>query len=668
MRPSRQSVVAQSCPNCQRVHDTSVYVSGQKVSCACGIRFEVHRVDVNVTTKPLPKAELPAAVPANDSSMGPTLSPPSKQKDTPAGPADAVASAPVTLPGYELIELLGKGGMGEVWRARQRSLDRIVAVKLLPPKLAKDPEFISRFDKEATALAALSHPNITQIIDRGVAGEHCFFAMELVVGKNLRDVMNAGRPAPVDALRIGSQIARAVDYAHEQKIVHRDLKPENILIDPRGHVKVADFGLAGMRGSDKNLELTATAVAMGTVNYMAPEQRRDAKHVDHRADLFSLGVMLYELLTGELPIGRFKNPSAKVPGLDPRLDELICQMLETDPLARPASGAVVATQLEACIAGAGSAVGSPAVTAPLHTTVPAGPAAIAKASPPSVVDRAWAAWKVGLMVLGTGALVVLVAKQLPGKEDGPPPAPRTGPQWYSDTNSEVYSSVKTDADPQLALDFEPAEQTSTGEEINGHCGMWALEDGALTAVQWGNSTDLAEHPRLVPRAYIANRYYSADAVTLEADLQLEDLSGEFPPLAADAQRFGELSFRIRDLQVSIYAIPEAGMRLMWRYYKPNGDEVAGNSALDTRDLVEDEMQVPLGRFRAKLQLRKTKAGAIDVEAFVNGQRFAHKVFDGLAGQVGKVALGCRNLSCRFDDLTVNGKAAPRPAPRKETPQ
>lgn len=107
---------------------------------------------------------------------------------------------------------------------------------------------------------------------------------------------------------------------------------------------------------------------------------------------------------------------------------------------------------------------------------------------------------------------------------------------------------------------------------------------------------------------------------------------------------------------------------MWRYYKPTGEEVAGNSALDTRDLVEDEMQVPLGRFRAKLTLRKTKSGAIDVEAFVNGQRFAHKVFDGLAGQVGKVALGCRNLACRFDDLTVNGKPAPRPTPRKEAAQ
>ena len=434
MRPARQSVVAQSCPNCQRVHDVSVYVSGQKVACACGIRFEVRRLDVSA--RPKNGAEETAPLPENDSTMGATIAPKSRQ-----GPATEAAAEAVTtntdlqIPGYELLELLGKGGMGEVWKARQISLDRIVAVKLLPPKLARDQEFVSRFEKEATALAALSHPNITQIIDRGIAGEHYFFAMELVVGRTLREVMNAGRPASFESLRIGAAIARAIDYAHELKIVHRDLKPENILLDARGHVKVADFGLAGMRGSAKDLALTATAVAMGTVNYMAPEQRRDAKHVDQRADIYSLGVMLYELLTAELPIGRFKLPSERVKGLDPRLDVLIGAMLESDPEARPARASSIAEQLEAMIAsGVGSQLPAPAAPAE-----PDGPRSIARASPPSVVDRTWSGFKVGLMVLGSLALIGLSVKAFTaGSGEASRPPARVAPQGYADSDGELY--------------------------------------------------------------------------------------------------------------------------------------------------------------------------------------------------------------------------------------
>ncbi|NPC86618.1 serine/threonine protein kinase, partial [Pyxidicoccus fallax] len=263
----------------------------------------------------------------------------------------------VELPGFELLEVLGRGGMGEVWLARQQSLGRTVAVKLLPPRLAKDPEFVTRFEKEATALAALNHPHIIQIIDRGVAGEHYYFVMEYVEGRSLREAMAAG-VKPERALKILLSVARAIECAHDKGIIHRDLKPENILLDGRGHVKVADFGLAGIRAQDSRLQLTATAVAMGTLNYMAPEQRRDAKNVDGRADLFSIGVMLYEVLTGELPLGRFKLPSAKVPGLDPRIDEVVERLLETDPEARYARAGELAAALEAMITNS-SAPGLP---------------------------------------------------------------------------------------------------------------------------------------------------------------------------------------------------------------------------------------------------------------------------------------------------------------------
>jgi serine/threonine-protein kinase len=664
MRPSRQSGVGQACPNCQRLHDVSVYVTGQKITCSCGIRFEVRRLDVGAVAPVAAVVAAPAV--NNDSSMGPTIAPPSKQGPTPAEGVGATVAghAGLKIPGYELVMLLGKGGMGEVWKARQVSLDRIVAVKLLPAKLARDPEFISRFEKEATALASLSHPNITQIIDRGVASEHYFFAMELVVGKTLREVMNEGRPQPSESLRIAAQIARAIDYAHEQKIVHRDLKPENILLDARGHVKVADFGLAGMRGSDKDLELTATAVAMGTVNYMAPEQRRDAKHVDHRADIYSLGVMLYELLTGELPMGRFKMPSEKVDGLDGRIDELIGSMLESDPMARPAHAQIPAEQLEAMISSpsAGSMVAKP-----VALTSPDGPRALTRAAAPSVVDRTWSGFKVGLMVLGTLALVGLSVKALSTgtiSGDKPPdPQARSGPQWYTDSDGELYSDV-ANTDNGFTLSFAPSPPgASSGELLNVHCGSWKLDDGSLTAVQWGGPSDLDEHPRLVPRAYVGHRYYSADDFSAEVEMQLDDLSSEFPPLQGDAQRFGELAFRIKDLQVSLFALRGHGIHMQWRYFN-DGAEISGTSDEDLAHMVEDETHVPTGRFKLRLKLTKGKAGAADVEAFVNGQRFVHKVLPGLAGQVGKVALGCKNLSCRFDDLKVSGKPAARPASKR----
>ena len=218
--------------------------------------------------------------------------------------------APVALapPGYLLLDLLGRGGMGEVWRARQLSLDREVAVKILSPELAGEPAFVRRFDIEVAALSALAHPNVVAIIDRGTFKGTFYFVMEYAKGKSLREKVAAGRLPPEAALQVTKQLLSALAYAHRQAIVHRDLKPENILFDDQGVAKVADFGLAAMLGRNQGEELTRSAVAMGTASYMAPEQRRDAHKVDRRADLFSVGVVLYEMLVGEVPVGSFAMP------------------------------------------------------------------------------------------------------------------------------------------------------------------------------------------------------------------------------------------------------------------------------------------------------------------------------------------------------------------------
>jgi tRNA A-37 threonylcarbamoyl transferase component Bud32 len=255
------------------------------------------------------------------------------------------------FPHLQLLELLGQGGMGAVYKARQTHLERLVAVKILPPEISEDAAFVERFTREARALARLNHPHIIGIHDFGRAGGYCYFVMEYVDGVNLRQAMAAGGLKPVEALRIVPQICDALQFAHEEGIVHRDIKPENILLDSRGRVKIADFGLAKLLGkTPEDTSLTGTRQAMGTLHYMAPEQVAGARNVDHRADIYSLGVTFYEMLTGELPLGRFPPPSKKVP-VDVRLDEVVLRSLEREPAQRYQHASEVKTDVEEIASG-----------------------------------------------------------------------------------------------------------------------------------------------------------------------------------------------------------------------------------------------------------------------------------------------------------------------------
>jgi serine/threonine protein kinase len=235
------------------------------------------------------------------------------------------------FPQLEILEHLGQGGMGVVYKARQRHLNRLVAVKILPPSIGDEPAFAERFTREAQALAQLNHPHIVQVYDFGRTDEFFYFIMEFVDGANLRALMRDGTLDPEQALKIVPQICDALQFAHDEGIVHRDIKPENILIDKKGRVKIADFGLAKLLGrAAEELSLTGTGQLMGTLGYMAPEQLQEAHTVDHRADIYSLGVVFYEMLTGKLPIGRFDPPSKKV-HVDVRLDEVVLRSLESEP-------------------------------------------------------------------------------------------------------------------------------------------------------------------------------------------------------------------------------------------------------------------------------------------------------------------------------------------------
>lgn len=216
------------------------------------------------------------------------------------------------FPQLEILEVIGHGGMGAVYRARQPGLDRLVALKILPPRPGNDLGFTDRFTREARALAKLNHPHIVSVYDFGQAAGLHYFLMEYVDGPNLRQVEQSGKLTPRQALQIIPQICEALQFAHDEGIVHRDIKPENVLLDKKGRVKIADFGLAMiMNQAPQNFRLTGTRDVMGTPHYMAPEQVEHPQAVDHRADIYSLGVVFYEMLTGELPLGRFGPPSSR---------------------------------------------------------------------------------------------------------------------------------------------------------------------------------------------------------------------------------------------------------------------------------------------------------------------------------------------------------------------
>jgi len=250
------------------------------------------------------------------------------------------------FPQLEVLECLGRGGMGVVYKARQPRLNRFVALKILAREKEKDPRFAERFTREAQALARLNHPNIVTIYDFGEADGMYYLLMEFADGLSLRRLLQTRKLAPEEALAIVPAICEALQYAHQQGIVHRDIKPENILLDKQGRVKIADFGIAKLLGGDGRVEsLTGEQQVVGTPHYMAPEQVEKPGIVDHRADIYSLGVVFYEMLTGELPLGKFAPPSHVVK-MDVRLDEVVLHALEKAPERRYQQASQVKTDVE----------------------------------------------------------------------------------------------------------------------------------------------------------------------------------------------------------------------------------------------------------------------------------------------------------------------------------
>jgi serine/threonine-protein kinase len=317
---------------------------------------------------------------------------------------------------YEVQELLGSGGMASVYRAHDTLLERPVALKVLHEHFSSDPEYVERFQREARAIARVSHPNIVTVIDRGSFDGQEYIVFEHVPGETLKDVVEREGPLPVaQALAFARQVARALAFAHEQGIVHRDVKPHNVLVDEDGGAKVTDFGLA--RSLDVEHDITQTGTVLGSSDYISPEQA-SGQPVDERSDQYALGVLLFELLTGEVPYpaenymaAALRHVNDPVPSVrerrrdvPPRVDEIVRRAMAKQPEDRfPSTGALVGA-LEAVLAEERGA--EPIDSASTEVVRAPAPPARAQREQPRKRRSAWVPLAAALVVLLAGAALL----------------------------------------------------------------------------------------------------------------------------------------------------------------------------------------------------------------------------------------------------------------------
>jgi predicted Ser/Thr protein kinase len=545
------------------------------------------------------------------------------------------------IPGYRLEGLVGMGGMGEVHKATQLSLNRTVAVKLLNPDLAKDAAFVARFEKEAAALATLSHPNIVSIVDKGKSSTTYFLVMEFVEGPSLREQVRSPLMNPKEALRMMMEICRAVEYAHSRGVIHRDLKPENILFDQQagGLAKVTDFGLASfLDDANSRFNLTSTHVSMGTLSYMAPEQRVDAKHADKRADIFSLGVILYELLTGEVPLGTFDPPSEAKPGIDVRLDAIVARCLKPDPEERYSTVTELMTDL--------------APLAPIITSQPPKELTFVQRATLGLKRLVRRTLQVAATLLVLAAVAVLGVAWLRSGEKYVPMLPGAAL-----TNELGADSVRTMPGRMVKSTDRKLFDAGEGPDQLSFlvAGRTMLTDGKALVFP---ATDTQHR---VGRAV-------ADVVEMEGDIALlkADVHAEGPPLTPALRLRTLLYGPPPEPQVALMLVGTTGryvalihessgapLRLEWALGERRGTMLAQASPPGVTHL---EMEVDAeGMLRAFVGTGKDRR-AIGEPLAIGSQWQKH------FGEVPRSAVGCIEGACRIEGFSYSVKHAPATPP------
>ncbi len=463
------------------------------------------------------------------------------------------ATGPKVYGGFELIEKIAEGGMGAVYRAKQISLDRIVALKLLPEKFAKDETFVARFYREAKVAARLDHPHIVRAVDVGEAEGKHYFAMEFVEGKSLGDMLDEDGMLPESkAVNYILQIAQALEHAWEHQLIHRDIKPDNILIAKEDVAKLADLGLARST-IDESTRVTQTGTAMGTPHYISPEQARGEADIDIRTDIYSLGATLFHLVTGSPPyVGTTaavivtkhlteEPPSARErnPEVSEGLDAVIRKMMAKDKNARYASPTELIRDLEAVAKGGGEGLGMTLMDAGQLDFARAASLAEVEAArraptQPTIVRAAPAAWILGAIIGGGVVLTVAVIALVfllsgPSKERVRAAQSELGAidalmaqQKWPDAKMRAAAALESFKDvPGLLPEFESRFKTAGLEE--------RTFNELLSKAEW--------EKKEINRLMESGDWETAQKRATEAAgrfSQLEEMSAEFVSLAAKA--------------------------------------------------------------------------------------------------------------------------------------
>ena len=465
---------------------------------------------------------------------------------------------------YELEELVGSGGMSSVYRAHDRLLDRRVALKVLHDYYSGDNEYVERFRREARSVAQLSHPNIVTVIDRGEENGRQFIVFEYVDGENLKQLLEAHGPLPVrNALELTLGVARALAFAHEHGLVHRDVKPQNVLINPDGEAKVTDFGIA--RSLDVEHGVTQTGTVLGTSNYIAPEQAT-GNRVGVHTDIYSLGVVLFELLTGEVPFSgdnfvavAMRHINEEAPSVrnfrgdvPPRVAAAVERALAKDPRDRFPSMDAFAAELEACLAQLARAEGDDAtqIVTPITPVRPRRARSRRRRSP-------WPILLALLALLAIGVIAVAVVALGTGSGGG-----------KASTTSSVPANAKR-VDLTAMSSYDPQGDGAEHSEYVPN----AVDGNASTYWTTEHYTDMTLGKSGVgfvveaPAGHLKTMRLTTDTPGFRATIQASASSaGGFAPVSRNETVNGSGTFALRDAAGPYY--------LVWITQLPPGSEVA----------------------------------------------------------------------------------------------